>query len=241
MNIIIPLGGKGERFKNNGYTDPKPLIKVIDKEMIFYVLDNLYLKKGDEVFIVYYNIEQFNFEDRINSKYPDVKFIRLTKQTKGAAETISIGVEQIMKQTSNKKCVLMDCDTFYTQDVLEMYRNVYNNCNAVYYTLNYEEKPIYSYIQLDNKNNIKRIIEKVKISDCANTGIYCFNDINELFNYSKYIVDNDIKFNNECYTSCIIDKMITDEKPFIGIQLEKDKVFNLGTPEQVMYYIENTN
>ena len=28
MNIIIPLGGKGERFKNNGYIDPKPFIKV---------------------------------------------------------------------------------------------------------------------------------------------------------------------------------------------------------------------
>jgi hypothetical protein len=25
MNIIIPLGGKGERFKNNGYIEPKPL------------------------------------------------------------------------------------------------------------------------------------------------------------------------------------------------------------------------
>ena len=33
MNIIIPLGGKGERFKNE-YRLPKPLIKIFDKEMI---------------------------------------------------------------------------------------------------------------------------------------------------------------------------------------------------------------
>ena len=39
MNIIIPLGGKGERFKKEGYISPKPLIKVLDKEIIFYVLD----------------------------------------------------------------------------------------------------------------------------------------------------------------------------------------------------------
>ena len=31
MNIIIPLGGKGERFKINGFTSPKPLIKIFDK------------------------------------------------------------------------------------------------------------------------------------------------------------------------------------------------------------------
>ncbi len=28
MNIIIPLGGKGERFKNCGYDEPKPLINI---------------------------------------------------------------------------------------------------------------------------------------------------------------------------------------------------------------------
>lgn len=26
MNIIIPIGGKGERFKNEGDTKPKPLM-----------------------------------------------------------------------------------------------------------------------------------------------------------------------------------------------------------------------
>ena len=41
MNIIIPLGGKGERFSKNGYLQPKPLIPIYDKCMIDYVLDNL--------------------------------------------------------------------------------------------------------------------------------------------------------------------------------------------------------
>jgi len=41
MNIIIPLGGKGERFAKEGYLQPKPLIQILNKEMIFYVLDNL--------------------------------------------------------------------------------------------------------------------------------------------------------------------------------------------------------
>ena len=41
MNIIIPLGGKGERFCKEGYSMPKPLIKIMNKEMIFWVLDNL--------------------------------------------------------------------------------------------------------------------------------------------------------------------------------------------------------
>lgn len=41
MNIIIPLGGKGERFYKEGFDKPKPLIKILSKPMIFHVIDRL--------------------------------------------------------------------------------------------------------------------------------------------------------------------------------------------------------
>jgi molybdopterin-guanine dinucleotide biosynthesis protein A len=47
MNIIIPLGGKGERFKSVGYNESKPLIKMFGKPMILYVLDNLKISNED--------------------------------------------------------------------------------------------------------------------------------------------------------------------------------------------------
>ena len=240
MNIIIPLGGKGERFKTNGYNLPKPLIKVLDKEMIFYVLDNLNINKNnDKIFIVYYNLDEYDFQNILFNKYPFIHFIKLYKQTSGASETIMIGLEEIKKLTENRKCLLLDCDTFYTEDIISMYRNI--DTNAVFYTVNTEVKPIYSYIKLDENNMITHIIEKVKISDNANTGIYCFNDIDELYVYAKRVVDNGITFRNECYTSCIIDQMIKDDKKFIGIQLNDKNVFNLGTPEQLNVYIKNTH
>jgi NDP-sugar pyrophosphorylase family protein len=77
MNIIIPLGGKGERFKKEGYISPKPLIKVLDKEIIFYVLDNLNLESNDIIFIIYNKeLEHFDFENIIKSKYySNINFI----------------------------------------------------------------------------------------------------------------------------------------------------------------------
>ena len=239
MNIIIPLGGKGERFKNNGYDLPKPLIKIFEKEMIFYVLDNLKINKEDKIFIIYYNLHQYNFENIILKKYSYIEFIQLEKQTKGASETIMEGLQKIKQMTNNKKCLLLDCDTFYTENIIEMYNNI--NYNAIFYTNNIETNPIYSYILIDENNNVKNITEKVKISNNANTGIYCFNDIEELHYYSKYIVDNDINFNNECYTSCIIKEMINNNKVFKAIKLNNENVFNLGTPLQLTTYINNTH
>ena len=238
MNIIIPLGGKGERFKNNGYNFPKPLIKIFDKEMIFYVLDNLNINNDDKIFIIYYNLEKYDFEDLILNKYTFINFIKLDNQTKGASETIMIGLKKIIKITDLKKCLILDCDTFYTQDILSMYRNICSN--GVYYTINKEIKPIYSYITLDEELKILEIIEKVKISDNANTGIYCFEDINELYIYASKVVNNNINFKGECYTSCIIQQMIKDDKIFKAIELNEKFVFNLGTPDQLNTYLKNT-
>jgi dTDP-glucose pyrophosphorylase len=233
MNIIIPLGGKGERFRKEGYTDPKPLIKVLGKEILFHVIDNLNVCENDKIFIIY-NIEldNDNFSDIITTKYPEIKLIKLMNDTKGAAETVYIGLSEIIKNYSYaKKTLLIDGDTFYTSNIVDKFRVIDNN--AVFYTINTNPNPIFSYIVMNEFDIINDIKEKKKISDNANTGAYAFCDIMQLYNYSKYVVDNDIRFNNECYTSCIIDEMINQKELFTGIKLEDDDVCVLGTPLQV--------
>jgi dTDP-glucose pyrophosphorylase len=241
MNIIIPLGGKGERFQKEGYIDPKPLIKVLYKEILFYVIDNLNLKDEDNIFIIYNKyLDKYNFSNIIKIKYPNIHLIKLENDTKGATETIYIGLSEIIKNSIDinihKKCMLIDGDTFYTESIIDKFRDI--NENAVFYTKNYCENPVFSYLELNELNNIINIKEKIKISDNANTGVYAFQDINELYKYAKYVLDNNILFNNECYTSCIIDTMIKDKVCFKGIELKNESVNVLGTPSQVNEYIK---
>lgn len=240
MNILIPIGGKGERFKNKGYVDPKPLIKILDKEMIYYVLDNLKTSREDKVFIFYHDIlDDYKFKNCIERKYPNVNLIPINFQTRGAAETIKTGLDIILNKFNilNERCMLMDCDTFYTDDVIDMYKKVEHN--AVFYTKNFQQNPIFSYIKLDKDNTITDVKEKVKISHNANTGIYCFDKIEELLFYCNKVINNNVRFNNEFYTSCVISEMINEGKIFKGIELESKYIFNLGTPEQVNEYINN--
>eukprot|EP00959_Pyramimonas_sp_CCMP1952_P254504 5315810-Pyramimonas_sp.AAC.1 len=89
MNIIVPLGGVGSRFASEGYVRPKPLIRVLGKDMIFWVLDSLTVNPEDQIIIVY--LPSFlgrDFERIVLEKYPAVKFVQLEQQTKGAAETV---------------------------------------------------------------------------------------------------------------------------------------------------------
>ena len=237
MNIIIPLGGKGERFRKQGYDKPKPLIKVLDKEILFYVIDNLSISDEDKIFIIYNkDLNEYDFSNIIKNKYPNITLIKLDNDTKGASETVFIGLSEIINNYSyNKKSILIDGDTFYTEDIINKFRII--DKNAVFFTKNYDINPVFSYIKIDDENNIIDIKEKNKISDNANTGAYAFDDINILYNYAKYVVENDIRFNNECYTSCIISEMMNNNEPFLGIELNNNDVNVLGTPEQVTNYI----
>jgi dTDP-glucose pyrophosphorylase len=244
MNIIIPIGGKGERFKNL-YSQPKPLIKIFNKEMIFYVIDNLILNDDDEIFIIYNKyLDDYHFEDLLKNKYKNIKInlIVLYDQTMGAAQTINLGCQNLKKFRKDRlECttLICDCDTFYTQNIIDLYRKS-NVKNCVFYTENVDPNPIFSYIQLDDEFCITDIAEKIKISDYANTGIYCFENIEILEIYTKKVIKNDIRFRNEYYTSCVIGEMIKDNIKFVGILLDSKFVFNLGTPEQIDAYIEKS-
>jgi len=239
MNIIIPLGGKGERFHKQGYDVPKPLIPIYNKEMIFHVLDNLNTSPNDNIFIIYkHDLDVFHFSNCIKNKYPSIHFVPITYQTSGAVETILFGLEVIRKVSNHKTCVLLDCDTFYTVDILSIVRE--KNSNMVFYVKRENEPPIYSYIQLNENGKIVDIKEKIKISSNANSGCYVFNDINTLYDTCKYVLDNKITFNGEPYTSCVIEKMI-HKYDFYGYELEQFRVFSLGTPTEINNYLEITH
>lgn len=225
MNILIPLGGIGKRFSDFGYHKPKPLIKVLGKEIIFWVLDSLNLKKGDNVFIPYNEtLEYYNFAEIIKTKYPWVKMSPIA-DTRGASETILKAIE-IFNIEGN--LVVVDGDTWYEDDILEIVRE--NETNFVTYFKSTNTNPIYSYIQIDN-GVITNIKEKIKISNNANSGCYVFESVEKL---KEKILSIGFSNTEELYTSQVIGKMISDGDTFKAFEVKNFHV--LGTPQQIIEF-----
>ena len=85
---------------------------------------------------------------------------------------------------------------------------------------------------------ITAIKEKVKISDWANTGCYCFRDGQQLLKYCAQIIERgetqlsqDMK--GEFYTSGVIKAMLDDGERFEALVLDKEAMHVLGTPAQL--------
>ncbi len=232
MNIIIPIGGIGQRFKDEGYDMPKPLVNVLGKPMIYRVIDNIKESADDKIHIVYHNhLKEYNFETLIRFYFPNknISFISLDYLTKGAAETVLKCLETFSDEEINQNVLLLDCDTFYEEDIIKKYKSSENK-NVVFYFNDTNSRPIYSYINLSDNERVVDIKEKIKISDNANTGAYGFESGLELKKYC----DDILNLNKELYTSCVYEKMLEDNKSIFGCKIEK---FNcVGTPLQLKIF-----
>ena len=75
MIVIIPIGGIGQRFKDNGYKTPKALINIYGKPIISYLLDKLNIENINYIFIPYNKeYKHYRFEDILIKTYPYINF-----------------------------------------------------------------------------------------------------------------------------------------------------------------------
>ena len=244
MIIIIPIGGIGQRFKENGYKNPKALINIYGKSIISYLLDNLNTDNIDYIFIPYNKeYKNYRFEDLLIKNYPKInfKFFCLENNTRGAAETINIGINNLNEER-NIPVLCLDCDSFYTNDIISQW----NGENCIFSFEDENENPIYSYVKTSDNNVIVDIKEKEKISNNACTGAYGFKSINELKKYTSKIIEKNIMQKSEFYTSGVIKEMINNGSVYINIIIEKKNFVQLGIPNDVEKFktdliIENIN
>lgn len=230
MFLIIPLGGKGERFKKQNFKMPKALIKIFGKPILYYLLDNLNLTEIDFVYIPY-NKEyiHYDFEEKLNKDYPYInfKFLTLEYDTDGAAHTLNIALKKL-NNIEDQPVLSLDSDNFFNIDII----NLWSGENKIICVKDESNEPIYSYVKVNKNNEIIEMKEKEKISDNACTGAYGFKSYKQLLKYSQIILDKKIKQKNEYYISNIISIMIKKNK-FKNKIIQKEKWICLGTPNQV--------
>jgi NDP-sugar pyrophosphorylase family protein len=227
MKVIIPLCGKGQRFKDAGYTVDKPFIDIFGRPLIQNVFDMFI---NEEVY-VFTNLKH----DLFDFAPSNVTIVNIPQETKGAVETLWLGLSKV---DIEGECLIVDGDAFYTCDIISKCRSLTSNGVVYFETKN--EKPVFSYIEMDTHNTITKIREKEKISNNANTGAYFFKQASVLKTYCKIVLDQNITFRGEPYISCLIDKMLSNKYHFTGIQIDPMCFKCLGTPDQLKTYISST-
>ena len=183
LNVVIPMGGLGRNdFTEAGYTQPKPMIPVVGRPMLFWLLDNLDLRASDAVWLgSKREVEaEYGIEQAIKREYPalEVHFVRFDFDTRGATETLYCVLNAMDSTQRQRRTISLDCDTLWFCDVLGGARSLPPDTGASFYFQDDSEDASapYSYIRVDPRTQqIVDIREKVAISRSANNGAYVFS------------------------------------------------------------------
>ena len=236
MKVLIPMAGEGSRFAKEGYTFPKPLIDVDGKPMIQKVVENLDFV-SEYIFLVRSkHIEKYegliDTLKRITNNY--CRIVVVDGLTEGAACTALLAREYI---DTEEDLLIANSDQYieYERNNFISLKNM-TDVDAIVWTFN-AVHPKWSFVRTNSRGYITEVAEKRPISDIATCGIYWYRKGSDFVKYADQMIEKDIRVRNEFYIAPVYNELIQDGKALIPFYVHK--MWGLGTPEDLKYYMEN--
>jgi HAD superfamily hydrolase (TIGR01509 family) len=236
MNVLIPMAGAGSRFAQVGYTFPKPLIDVNGQPMIQRVVENLNID-AHYIFIVQEeHYEKYNLKQLLSLIKPGCDIVTVNGLTEGAAVTTLLAEQYI---NNDEPLLIANSDQLVEWDSNEcLYAFGADEIDGGIITFT-NTHPKWSFVKLDDNGLVSEVAEKNPISSIATIGIYYWKKGSDYVKYAKDMISKNIRTNNEFYVVPVYNQAIEDGKKIKIKQIEK--VWGVGTPEDLEHYLENHN
>jgi dTDP-glucose pyrophosphorylase len=234
LNVLIPMAGAGSRFQQAGYTFPKPLIDVQGKPMIQVVVDNLNIEANYIYVVQKEHREKYNLDTLLNLITPGCKVVEVDGLTEGAACTALLAKEFI---NNDSPLFFANSDQFVEWDSTEfMYKM--NETDADGGIVSFRSThPKWSFAKVDEQGLVSEVAEKNPISDIATVGYYYWKKGSDFVKYAEDMIEKNIRVNNEFYVCPVFNQAIQNGKQIRTFDIPK--MWGLGTPEDLKYYLEN--
>jgi HAD superfamily hydrolase (TIGR01509 family) len=234
MNVLIPMAGAGSRFQQAGYTFPKPLIDVKGKPMIQIVVENLNIDANYIYVVQKSHREKYNLDTLLNLITPNCNIVEVDGLTEGAACTALLAKEHI---NNEHPLFFANSDQFVEWDSTEfMYKMNETNSDGGIVSFR-ATHPKWSFAKIDENGFVTEVAEKNPISDIATVGYYYWKNGSDFVKYAEEMIEKDIRVNNEFYVCPVFNQAIEDGKQIRTFDIPK--MWGLGTPEDLTYYLEN--
>lgn len=234
LNVLIPMAGAGSRFEQAGYTFPKPLIEVNGKPMIQIVVENLNIN-ANYIYVVQKSHRiKYNLDALLNLITPGCRVIEVDGVTEGAACTALLARNLI---NTDEPLFFANSDQFVEWDSNEfMYRMNETDSDGGIVTFE-ATHPKWSFAKVNDSGIVTEVAEKNPISNTATVGFYYWKKGSDFVKFAESMIEKNIRVNNEFYVCPVFNQAIKEGKIIRTFNIKK--MWGLGTPEDLKYYLEN--
>lgn len=234
LNIVVPMAGRGSRFAEAGYVNPKPLIDIYGHPMIEYVTKNI-MPECEHRFIYVCqeeHLEKFGLDKELRRMAPGCEIVTIDHITEGAACTVLLAEKYIDNQD---ELMIANSDQYVTMDINNYLAAMRNN-DGLIMTMPAND-PKWSFIKFDEKGYVQMVREKEVISEEATVGIYNYKHGSDFVTYAHQMIEKNIRVNNEFYVAPVYNEMIEAGKKIVFRNVGKS-MYGLGIPEDLNYFMK---
>lgn len=226
LNILIPMAGRGSRFQEVGYRDPKPLIPVHGRPMVEWVIDNLRPSRPHRFIFLCLkeHLDQYPLQRCLEQAAgPASVVIPIAEVTQGAACTALLAKRFI---DSSDPLMLANCDQWVDVDMDDYLAAMdRDNSDGLIMTF-WADHPKWSYCRMAD-GLVREVVEKQVISNEATVGIYNFAHGGDFVWAAEEMIRKELRVNGEFYVAPAYNQLIDSGR--------KVRVYNIGKDGQGMY------
>lgn len=237
LNIVVPMAGHGSRFANAGYLDPKPLIPVLGKPMISWVIQNLRPNQTHRFIFICQadHIQNYPLRQLLEKEAPECIIIEVGEVTQGAACTVLLAKQYI---DNDNPLMIANCDQFIDVNINDYLETMDSRVDGLIMTMS-ERDPKWSYVGFNEQGQISKVVEKEVVSDEATVGIYNYQHGGDFVRAAQHMIDQNLRVNNEFYVAPAYNEMIAADKNIVhfNVGCVGEGMHGLGTPQDLEQFI----
>ena len=239
---LIPLAGAGNRFVQEGYQVPKPLIDVSGKPMIVQAVDSLPRAEKHVFLCLGRHLDDYPLETSIRQGYPEARIERVDALTQGQACTCELGMAET---DSEAPLLIAACDNGMIWDG-EAYQALRSQEGVDAIVFSFRHHPssqrnpqMYGWLEVDETGTVRRCSVKIPISDDpfddhAIVGTFYFKKARYFTEALAGLYRKNIRVNGEFYVDSCINELI--EQGLTVKVFELEHYICWGTPNDLRTY-----
>jgi glucose-1-phosphate thymidylyltransferase len=218
MNIIIPMAGMGKRLRPHTLTTPKPLIPIVGKPIVYWLVHDIVEVCSEKVDNIGFVISK-SFGDAIEQELLNIAeklgakgHLFYQDEPLGTAHAIFCAADILTGKT-----IVAFADTLFKANF-----KLDTEQDGIIWVHRVEDPSAFGVVKLDKQGRIEDFVEKPVdfISDLAIIGIYYFKNGDHLRNEIKVLMDNKIKDDGEYQLTRVLETLKEKGMNFVPGQVD---------------------
>ena len=209
INIVIPMSGQSLYETSNGFAYPKLLTEVANKTLLEYSQD-IFKSLSENHKIIYVapaeKLNKLGLKSIINTiSDKKGKIISLHGNTKGAVCSCLMAIDEL---DPDSELIISSADHYIEENLQEVVNNFRNmTCDAGVLTFQ-SVHPKWSFVLLNEDNEVIQAAEKDPISRNAVAGLYYFKKASDFIAAAKNLIRKDSSIDGSYYLSSCLNELV---------------------------------